>query len=395
MSIKVLELTDEQVRDVDFLVKRGGQHSVTTGMLDQLERDRAARHGKLTRGQKYERFMEALNEIRNDPAYRDEWIKAGLPLIAKDIQPADVFSSPTLSSVSIQYANDEYIGEALMPVAPVSKSTGNVPTYGQRDRVVYPDDAMANRGQATEIVETRTMTAYSLVPYGYSNFVASQTLRDQDSPLDEMVDLVESIAEGLAFRRELRIATILNATGNFGANTNAIAAADRWNTATGGNPISDVQTADAALWSGKGPGFKAAYSSLDVYNVLSRHPDILALFQYKGGTPGLATPDMIAEFFGFKKYLVGRARQDTANEGAASATFTRIWGDRFGIVRVAQRPSLRNAVFGYTLRQGAPLTVTEFERRMGHGGGWVAQVSVMEQSRILAATTGYLIDTPI
>jgi len=220
------------------------------------------------------------------------------------------------------------------------------------------------------------------------------TLTNEDAPLNEMVDLVEAIAEGLSFRREQRIAGVLTTAANFGANTAAIGAANRWDTVTGGDPIADIQTATAAIWQGRGPSDLIGFCSLDVYQVLSRHPAILDLFKYNGSSPGLATPDMIARFFDIDRLLVGKAREDLTNEGTAPV-FTRIWGDVFGVVRVARRASVRNAVFGYTFRHGAIQTVVDYDPLKGHGGGYTAQVSVSEVHQVVASPTGYLITTPV
>ncbi|NIV29198.1 MAG: hypothetical protein GWN58_06715, partial [Anaerolineae bacterium] len=59
---------------------------------------------------------------------------------------------------------------------------------------------------------------------------------------------------------------------------------------------------------------KLQFSDVTVYNVLAKHPEILSLYAFSGGTVGLATPGMIAQFLLADDYLVGRARYDTANE---------------------------------------------------------------------------------
>ena len=99
-------------------------------------------------------------------------------------------------------------------------------------------------------------------------------------------------------------------------------------------------------------------------------------------------------FFGIREYLVGEGRSNTATEGSADS-FGRIWPSVFGIVRVARRPSKRNASFGVTFRNGAPLTNVEFDAMAGHGGGFTAQVSVSETHEVIADQTGYLLTTPI
>jgi len=393
--MSIVQVTNDQMAEIKGIEAVGGFND-THALKSNV---RLANARGVNRAAQYHKYMDSVDWMlkSNDPRVvaQVKQINAGLAgLMHKDIATATVHQNATLSNLSVQYANEMYIGEMLMPILQVAKETDTYYSYGQSDRMQYPDDELGSRGQANEIQENRATTSYTCNPYGYSNFVSQRTLNNQDAPLDEMVDLVEAINEGLAFRRELRIATVLTTGANFGANTAAIAAGVRWDTALGGDPISDIKTAQAALWQGTGPGSFIGYCSLDVWNVLCRHPAILDLFKYGGSSPGLATPDMFAGFFGLDGLLIGKARQDSTNE-ATAATYSRVWGDVFGIVRVATRASIRNAVFGYTFRHLSPETNVVFDPLKGHGGGFTAQVSVSETHDVVASPTGYLITTPI
>jgi hypothetical protein len=389
---KMIQLTDHDMAEVTRLSALGSMSS--TDIAAQRRRS-MRRQGLKTKADQYEEYAATVDAVRRsgDPRAIRAWGTANLAL--KDIPPGEVHVDATLSNMSVQYANEMYIGEELMPVLQVFKETDVYFSYGQSDRLQYPDDEMGSRGQANEIQETRGTTTYVCRPFGFSNFVSRRTLTNEDAPLDEMVDLVEAIAEGLAFRREQRIAGVMNTAANYGTNTAAIAAANRWDTVTGGDPIADIQNATAAIWQGRGPSELVAFCSLDVYQVLSRHPAILDLFKYNGSSPGLATPDMIARFFDIERLYVGKARQDAAVNEALPPNYTRIWGDNFGVCRVSRRASIRNAVFGYTFRHGAIQTVVDYDPLKGHGGGYTAQVSASETHDVVASPTGFLITTPV
>lgn len=387
---KTIALSDTDMKEVKRLLSRGS-HLTEEDVRTVDPRVKA-------KVDAYEDYMDRIKAVMlsSSPRVQAELARANkgfTDLRSKDIAPATVHQNATLSSMSVQYANEAYIGEMLCPELRVGNQTGVYYIYGQSDRMQYPDDELGPRSRANEIQETRTTGTFACVPYGYENFVSAMTLANQDAPLDEMIDLQEAILEGLAFRRELRTATLFTTAGNYGANTVAIQAANAWNTNTGGDPIADLQAALANIWQGRGPSDMNFFSSLTVYNVLSRHPAILDLFKYNGSSPGLATPDMIARWFDGTRYLVGKARQDATNE-ATAATYTRVWGDVFGMVRVARRASIRNAAFAYTFRHGAPISLQWFDEKVGHGGGYSAKVSVSEQHAVVAAPTGYLITAP-
>lgn len=307
----------------------------------------------------------------------------------KGVAPGSVHSNTFLSNVSLQYANDEFIGERLMPVVPVTKRSDSWPTYPKRERLAGPDDLMGERSEANELNETRGSDNYSVSDYALKNFVAGTTIENQDGAFNEMADLTEALLDVLALKREKRIATVLTTAANFSGNTVTLAGADQWNSAGGGDPIKQMQDAHAACWHGRGPGDFWGYASLDVWNVIARHAATRDLFKYV--TSGLVTPTMVAAEVGLAGILIGAAREDTANSGQTAA-YSRIWGKHFGIVRVARRPTLRNAAFGYTVRlAGDPVTNQWYDPAKGKAGGYYSQVGFSEQHKVAAGDTGYFI----
>lgn len=364
----------------------------TNGLLSGAD---VLRSQRTEAGRRYERFAaETRQLVRNDKDARKRLNDSILALREqRAISPGNVHSNTFLSSMSVQYANDEFIGDRLMPVVEVGKRSDSYPVYPKRERVGYPEDALGTRGSANELDESRSSDNYSVKDYGYRNFVGADVIENQDGAFDEMMDLVEAINEGIAFRREKRIATILTTGANFSGNTAALSGSDRWDSAASGDPIKNIQDGMAATWSGRGPGALWAYCSLDVANYLKRHSKVLDLFKYT--QPGLVTMDLIARAVGLQGILVGAAREDTANSGQ-TASYSRIWGKVFGIVRVAARPNLRNASFGYTMRlRGDPVTQQWFDPNAGRAGGYYAKVATSEDHKIVAADTGYLFTTVI
>lgn len=411
MATESPKFTDQQVEDARALAQQVQGRPIEVHDLEWFESHVAHRSGRKTKAEQWAATLERFNEIKDrNPAWKAD-SKAlrdfavynhnrAMGLSTREISPAPgtIFSPPTLSTLSVQYANEDYIGEQICPVATVSRRVGNYPIYGINDRMQYPDDQFGDRGFAPELNETRTMGVYTVQDRGFSNRVSQEVLANQDAPLDEMFDVAQSIADGLLYRRELRIATLLTTPANYGVNTNVIVAANRWNSVGGGNPLLDLQTADAGVFPGHGPGKKIAVTSLTTYNVLARHPMILMLSLFKDAGAGLATPDMLAAYFRWDRLLVGRARGNTAQEGAAAA-WGRLWEPAgvfsFGIVRVPVSTTIRNTGFATTFRMGNPITTVSFNEQDGHGGSFRAQMSVAEVQQVTAQMSGWLIQTPI
>lgn len=344
-------------------------------------------------------YADFLARVKSNIVSRDPKILAARKdadravLNMKALTPGAVHNDGTLSNISIQYQNEEFIGTKLMPVVTVDRLSNKYFIYSKRDRLAAPDDSVGIRSMPNEVSENRTTDNYSCQPYALIDFVDQATVDNADSPLNEMVDLVDSVNDAIAYREEKRIATKLTTAGNFPSQTTALSGSNQWD-AGGSNPVKDIQNCTANLWTGKGKTKIVAYSSLEVYNVLARHPAILDLFKYGGSTPGLATAQMIANYFGIDEYLIGAGREDTANEGQ-TASYGRIWGKVFGVVRVATSPGPRTAAFGYTFRHGQKTTMQWFDPAPGVKGGYYAKVGLEEDHKIVASDTGFLITTAI
>jgi len=315
---------------------------------------------------------------------------------ARLLTPGQLFTSATMSNVSVQYKNDEYIGDVLVPIVDVAKVAGTYFKYGKGDRMTFHDDRIGSKGTPNEVSESRTTDTYSCTPRALTNFIGSESLRQQDAPLDEMMDLTESIVDNLMLNKEMRKATLLTTSGNYdAANVVTLSGSSQWNSATGGDPVAAILTAGTSLWMGNAPSDIYGWCGIEVYNVLRSHPAVLDLFKYGGQSVGLATEDMIAKFFGWKGLVVGKARRQTANEGQ-TPSYSRIWGKNMGVVRVARKPGIRAASFAYDFRvTGDPKTDLWFRPELGMSGGYQARVGFNEGLEVVANDTGYLIAAAI
>jgi hypothetical protein len=326
-----------------------------------------------------------------DPRHRDSYATE----LQKAITPSAVHVDTILTTLSVMYKNDEYIGERLMPGVPVSKRSGKFFTYNKRDRFSFPDDEIGHRASPNELDENRATDNYSVTDYGYKNFLDIAAAQNQDAPLDEMVDVTEAINEGIAFRRELRILDIVGAGGSFGGNTTT--AGTDWDDTgdPGGTIIADILAADSALWQGGGPTRKIGYCGIDVWNGgIANNPKIAERFKYVEA--GLQNTTQVARMLGLDDILVSRARKDTANVGQTASYSRMMTAGIFGILRVAPRPTTRSLHFGSTFRlNNDPFTSQWTDPSIGRAGGIWSRVSVSEDHKIVAADAGYLLTSVV
>lgn len=314
-------------------------------------------------------------------------------LSMKLLTPSAVHNNATLTNFSVQYGNEEFIGAQLMPIKTVSKLSDIYYKYGIADRRSIPNSAVGARSDVQEVNESRSTATYSCQPYALKGFVDALTLSNQDAPLNEMLDMVASVNDAMDLGMEQRIATAMTTAANYAtANTSAIAAASRWDVA-GGDPIANIQSAVKAIQPSMGGASELVmWASWDVANLLQRHEHMLDLCKYT--QKGLVPLDQIASQFGCSRFLTGKARQYTTNEGQSTQTEGFIWGtDNFGIARVAKSPSIRQACFGLTFQKDAKETTQWYDPAPGLSGGYFAKVGYSQDHEIVASDCAYLYTT--
>lgn len=309
--------------------------------------------------------------------------------LEKAILPSSVHVDAALATLSVMYANDEYIGERLMPIVPVSKRSDVYFTYNKRDRLAAPSDEITGtRSAANEVDQGRSTDNYSVSDYALKNFLDLSSVQNQDAPLSEMVDVVEAVNEMLAFKREKRILTIVTTSGNFGTSA---AAGTVWSDTTGGTIIADIAAASAGIWSGHTPTKRLGFCSLVVWNTgILGNPVVRDLFKFV--KEGLVSTQQFAQYFGLEDVLISRSREDTANSGQTASYARMMTAKYFGIVSVANSPSRRSLHFGSTFRlQDMPLTTQWTDPDVGVRGGIYARVGVSEQHKVVSTDAAALV----
>jgi hypothetical protein len=323
-----------------------------------------------------------------DPDVMAEVRDANAALYQKALTPGAVHRDETLTNMSIQYSNNEYIGTRLMPVSTVNSLSAQYPVFNRRDRMAYPDDALGPRTSPNELSQNLTWKHVSLAPYGYKEHLDALTLAVQTEPLIGMVDVIAHLNDAIAFREELRIAAIVTSTASY--------AAGNYTTLSGGEEFSDpavdvvrvIQGYKRNLARGSGVSRVVLATTENVITELSNHPKVKAQNDDKQ-----ADDATLARLFRVDEIIVAQAEKDTANEGQAE-NLQPIWPDFLALLRVADN-NVRNASFGRTFRFGEKDTDQWFDPTIGARGGWYGRVSLVEGHHIQANDTGFLVTNPL
>lgn len=378
-------------------------------MFGHIQAASAAQLQRTRKGLAFERFRESLYGMIDspDPAVRAKYIAAndaflkgiasprftdprreGMDPRLKALTPANVHVDRVLSSFSVAYQNDNFIGTRLFPFVSVSNRSDKYPVFSQRDRLAAPDDRIGNRSSPNEVEQNFTYDNYSVSDYGLKEYTDYETLNNADDVLREMLGNTEFLNSQIAFSEEARIVAIAENSANYGATS---ASAVKWDHATGGDIIAKILAAKAALWNGPAPTKVVGFTTLEVWNAgIINNPTLKAL--YAGVRDGLVTTEIVASYFGLDEILIAEGRRDNANEGAA-ASYGKMWSaDNFGVARVAINPTKRSLQWGVTFREaGDPFTSQWNDPSIGKRGGLWNRVSISEDHKVVAKAASYLI----
>jgi hypothetical protein len=356
---------------------------------------------------KYIKQKEALNSIIEDAHAGDPRAKSMLKrdvdiaLRKRDIGPADVQGVPILNNLSVAYAAEDLIGLELFPLVPVEKESGSYFVHERRDRLQKPKTkGRGARGDANEINRRKTTALYACEPEQLLGNLPVQVAMNSDQPLTEDVN------HDLALNREREHAELAGDPDNYStSNKMTLTSGTRWDDADA-RILANIKAGIAGMWRGKGNSRLVGWTSLEVWNVISLNVGLLSLLGLND--VGAVSPERFLDITGLDGLLVSDARTDTANIGQP-AVYQRLWGNKFGIMRVSDTPMQRNASFGYTFRwtgkggQGAPpngwaggvFSQMWYDQKEGPFGSWFYKRSHSEDRVIVAADTGFLFDTPI
>jgi hypothetical protein len=298
---------------------------------------------------------------------------------------ASVHVDSALSNIAIQYKNNQFIADRILPVVNVNKRSDKFYKFTKSDAFTRVMPLTGPKADVHEADYTLTTSNYSVLDYALKGFVSYADMRNADAPLDLMADETEHLTNLLMLHREKLVADVVFASGTYDS-TNKTSPGTKWGNAAS-TPIAQIITAQNALVGIQGP-YCIAFGN-KAWELFRQHPDVLGAFQPT--SPGvIATQQQVASFFGFEEVLVGDAFYNTALPGA-TASYSRIWSDHVLIFKRNTSARVKDVSLGHVFQYGN-LEVQRWEdlSRGPNGGEWV-KAGWSYDVVTTAADAGYLI----
>jgi hypothetical protein len=305
------------------------------------------------------------------------------------ITPASAHVDSALSNFATAYQNNGFIADKLSPIVNVELRSDKFHTRNRRDVSHVVSDVISPKGEAQLATYDTGLDNYSVTDRALKDVVVDSLIRNADAPLNPKQLAVQSLMQKLSLGRESRVSTQLCNPSNY-ASGNTAGASVAWSNMVSSTPLSDILTGKAAIPFSGEDSRVVAFCALPVWNILRRHPELLAL---KGTDKGMISREEFAQFFEIDELHVSEVWKETANI-AQTASYSRMWSATvFGILRVPN--VLQGAdisAFSATFRVDPGIQVRSWETpETGIGGSETIQVEFSDDEKIVQNDMGYLI----
>jgi len=274
-------------------------------------------------------------------------------------QPAlsDVHITRAITDAAIRYSNELFIADQVAPVVPVKNLTDKYFVFDRGDwfrdgaSIDRRPGAAAPRGGyevSNETYVCKTMAMASNVP--------DEIVDNADEPLRPFEDASEWCMHQVLIRRERQASANLFISGTWNAGTDW--SGTQWSDFENSDPAADISAGIDAVITGTGFTPNTLTMGMEVISDLKLHPEGLDRFNYT--PPGIMTTDLVAEWLGVEKVIVGKATYNTAEEDATEA-FSQIWGKHALLSYQPPSPSITEPSAAYIFEKTGLETSTWYE----------------------------------
>ena len=349
------------------------------------------------------RFPDAVIKSRQLQKLADQYWLMGSThedTVRMSLPTTDVHISRALEKMLISYPNREYVADEIVPVVPVGKRFDSIFQLPAATMQTAADVIIAGqRARPNEVKYTIDHnTNYNVKDYGLIDFVSKDEVDNADQPLRPYDYAQRVIINMLMIAREIRVRDLMQLNTNYGTNTAALTGGQRFDTATGDpvplilNGIESCFVTPNVLWMG-GQVWPYFRTNPNVTKYVLGRPSTK-----NGATPLVVDKDTVAQAFGVDRVIVGRAKVNTAAEGATVSSGY-IWGKDLGICRWEAAPNPRESnTFANTFRFGQQTFQVQVIPELLHGvrGGDFVKVTHSDDEIVIGGSnSGYLLETVI
>lgn len=304
--------------------------------------------------------------------------------------------NPVLTSIAQGIKQNTLVGDVLFPMVPVGQRAGNIITFGREDFMQYSGLVRAP-GTATKRVQFGySGSQYALVDYSLEGSLPIETLQEAQASANgfsiDMADVtLRKTVSIMNLRLEIAQAALATTLANYpAANRTTLSGTSQWSDYSGTSaPATVVETAKEQIRASIGKRPNVMVVGPVVFARLRQHPQIRDYIKYANRE--VATPAILAEFFGVSQFIVADGIQATD-----AGVLSDIWG-KHAILAYTETDTLANMgtpTFGYTYNLGGYPVVEEPYYDRQHKT-WYFPVTRAEAPVIAGSSAGYFIQNAV
>lgn len=309
-------------------------------------------------------------------------------------QQSQIHIDQALTNLSLNYRNEEYVADQIIPMVAVDKRTDKYFVYG-KEHLRYRESKVRPGAVADEFEYSVSQNSYNAERRARRHFIADDEIRMQDVPLSAESDAAEALTDTLRLVYETDVANYVTNNSNM-TNYTALAGTNQWSDYANSSPLVNLKTAKASV---RLNALKPANTFMVPYETalnLADHPSIKDLVKYTD--PNSLTESGLPAIVRGLRVVEPTAASDSAVEGRAFTAAT-VWGKNALICYVNPSAGRRTISTGYAFRApdaitGAQGFATRQYRDDERGGVWV-EVAITYDIRVVSVGAAYLFQTVI
>jgi len=240
--------------------------------------------------------------------------------------------------------------------------------------------------------------SFTMNEYAISTFLADRTIKNADAPLKQQLRnaAAVSVMDDVQRKMEFDVAAAVFDTSIWDTDITGSTTTDdathriQWNDYNSSTPVDDFIDGKSVIRKATAKTPNRAIINDDVWDALQRNPEILVCLGAQ--ERGFVTIDMLAQFLGLDKVVVGSTSYNSANEATTDPTITSIWGKNALLYYYTPAPQMLSTSSVLTF-EAQPIQVRRWrEDDSTHRKVEFVEASVIQGYKIVDSGLGYFWD---